>query len=205
MDYDEFGNVTNDTKPGFQPFGSAGGLYDRDTKLVRFGARDYDPETGRWTAKDPIRFNGGDMNLYGYVMNDPINLIDPFGQQVLEVLGHEAGAIGGAAHVGEAGEAVLEGVLAIGTFQQSEFQYEYNQYQQAQAAGIDYSSKYSKIMEKYDKGPGHWREAWQEYARDKLQEKKPESQIQSFIPYTGGSSDPCGRISIGSTGLFIPL
>lgn len=36
-----------DTKPGFQPFGFAGGLYDRDTRLVPFGARDYDPETGR--------------------------------------------------------------------------------------------------------------------------------------------------------------
>ncbi|MGI0016041.1 MAG: RHS repeat-associated core domain-containing protein, partial [Nitrososphaera sp.] len=65
--------------PGFQPFGFAGGLYDRDTKLVRFGARDYDPETGRWTAKDPIRFEGGDANLYGYVLNDPVNLVDPKG------------------------------------------------------------------------------------------------------------------------------
>ncbi|WP_442939870.1 RHS repeat domain-containing protein, partial [Nitrospina gracilis] len=65
MDFDEWGNVTVDTNPGFQPFGFAGGLYDQDTKLVRFGARDYDPETGRWTIKDPIRFEGGDSNLYG--------------------------------------------------------------------------------------------------------------------------------------------
>ncbi len=41
MDYDEFGQVITDTNPGFQPFGFAGGLYDRDTKLVRFGARDH--------------------------------------------------------------------------------------------------------------------------------------------------------------------
>jgi len=79
MDYDDWGNVTNDTNPGFQPFGFAGGLYDRDTGLVRFGARDYDPETGRWTAKDPIRFAGGDSNLYGYVLGDPVNLFDPMG------------------------------------------------------------------------------------------------------------------------------
>ena len=79
MDYDEFGNVTNDTNPGFQPFGFAGGLYDTDTKLVRFGARDYDAETGRWTAKDPIGFNGGDVNLYRYVLNNPINWIDSHG------------------------------------------------------------------------------------------------------------------------------
>ena len=53
--------------------------YDRDTGLVRFGYRDYDPETGRWTAKDPIGFAGGDTDLYGYCLNDPVNLIDPYG------------------------------------------------------------------------------------------------------------------------------
>ena len=79
MDYDVWGRVTLDTNPGFQPFGFAGGLYDRDTGLVRFGARDYDPETGRWTAKDPILFAGGDTNLYGYVQNDPVNWVDPAG------------------------------------------------------------------------------------------------------------------------------
>ncbi len=82
MDYDEFGNVTLDTNPGFQPFGFAGGLYDIDTSLVRFGARDYDPEIGRWTAKDSIGFAGGDTNLYGYVLGDPVNLIDSLGMQV---------------------------------------------------------------------------------------------------------------------------
>jgi RHS repeat-associated protein len=84
MEYDEFGKVVEDTNPGFQPFGFAGGLYDRDTRLVRFGARDYDAETGRWTAKDPILFAGGSANLYGYVGNDPINHIDLFGRKFLK-------------------------------------------------------------------------------------------------------------------------
>ena len=79
IDYDVWGRITQDTNPGFQPFGFAGGLYDPDTGLTRFGARDYDAETGRWTAKDPILFNGGDTNLYGYVLQDPINSIDPSG------------------------------------------------------------------------------------------------------------------------------
>jgi RHS repeat-associated protein len=79
IDYDEFGNVIKDTNPGFQPLGFAGGLYDADTKFVRFGARDYNPAIGRWTAKDRILFAGGDTNLYGYVLNDPINLNDPSG------------------------------------------------------------------------------------------------------------------------------
>ena len=77
--YDEFGNVMTDSAPGFQPLYFAGGLYDQDTKLVHFGARDYDPSVGRWISKDPILFNGGDTNLYGYVLNDPINAIDPTG------------------------------------------------------------------------------------------------------------------------------
>jgi len=72
-------HFTSNSNPGFQPFGFAGGMYDSDTGLTRFGARDYDPETGRWTVKDPIRFDGGDTNLYGYVLNDPINFYDPLG------------------------------------------------------------------------------------------------------------------------------
>jgi hypothetical protein len=42
--------------------------------------RHYDSEIGRWTSKDPISFNGGDSNLYGYVIQDPVNLIDPEGK-----------------------------------------------------------------------------------------------------------------------------
>jgi len=93
MDYDAWGNVTQDTNPGFQPFGYAGGIYDDATGLVRFGARDYDPEIGRWTAKDPIGFDGGDANLYAYVGNDPINGVDPSG----EFLHVAAGCLAGGA------------------------------------------------------------------------------------------------------------
>jgi len=80
IDYDAWGKVLSDSNQGFQPFGFAGGLYDRDTGLVRFGARDYDPEIGRWTAKDPILFAGGDSNLFLYAGGDPINRIDPSGR-----------------------------------------------------------------------------------------------------------------------------
>ncbi|MCZ7591292.1 MAG: RHS repeat-associated core domain-containing protein [Kiritimatiellae bacterium] len=79
MDYDEWGSVLEDTNPGFQPFGFAGGMYDPGTGLVRFGYRDYDPMTGRWLAKDPILFRGGQANLYLYCHGDPVNYIDPLG------------------------------------------------------------------------------------------------------------------------------
>jgi RHS repeat-associated protein len=79
MEYDEFGNILNDGSPGFQPFGFAGGIYDCDTKLIHIGARDYDAFVGRWIQKDPIGFLGGSANLYSYVLNDPVNFIDPYG------------------------------------------------------------------------------------------------------------------------------
>ena len=76
LDYDEFGRVILDTNPGFQPFGFAGGLYDSDTGLVQFGARDYDAEAGRWMGKDPIRFGSSETGLYTYATSDPVNMID---------------------------------------------------------------------------------------------------------------------------------
>ena len=79
--FDAWGNRTLITGAGdFMPFGFAGGQFDGDTGLTRFGARDYDPGVGRWTSKDPIRFEGG-VNLFGYAELDPVNLIDIDGRQ----------------------------------------------------------------------------------------------------------------------------
>lgn len=75
IDYDERGNVLRDTNAGFIPFGFAGGIVDRDTGFVRFGARDYDPQSGRWTSKEPLRFDGAE-NFYEYAGGDPVNWLD---------------------------------------------------------------------------------------------------------------------------------
>jgi|GEM_PF-1415290 len=77
--YDVWGNIESDSRPGFQPFAFAGGLYDADTKLDHFGARDYDPATGRWISRDPIFFAGGDANLYRYVVDNPVSGFDSLG------------------------------------------------------------------------------------------------------------------------------
>ncbi|NLT50091.1 MAG: RHS repeat-associated core domain-containing protein [Ignavibacteria bacterium] len=77
----EWGNLTAQTGNAEwlnYDFTFAGGLYDPDTKLVRFGARDYDPEIGRWLDKEPLGFAGSN-NFYSYCYNDPINYNDPTG------------------------------------------------------------------------------------------------------------------------------
>ena len=83
LTYDPWGVVVQDTNPGFQPFGYAGGLYDPRTGLVRFGVRDYDPTIGRWLAKDPVGFWGHDPNLYSYAFSDPVSSFDPTGLRCL--------------------------------------------------------------------------------------------------------------------------
>ena len=98
IEYDEFGNMMKNTNPGFQTLGFAGGLYDGDTKLVRFGARDYDSTVGRWTTKDPIGFAGGDTNLYAYVGGNPMSYNDPSGlatNLTCRAVGGSGGSAGG--------------------------------------------------------------------------------------------------------------
>ena len=95
MDYNEFGEVLDDSNPGFQPFGFAGGLYDRHTGLVRFGARDYDAGVGRWTTKDSSRFAGG-ANFYQYANGDPVNFIDATGKVPIIAIAVGAGVVLGA-------------------------------------------------------------------------------------------------------------
>jgi RHS repeat-associated protein len=55
-----------------------GQFYDEETGLHYNYFRFYDPKTGRYLTPDPIGLSGG-LNLYAYVLNDPINAIDPFG------------------------------------------------------------------------------------------------------------------------------
>jgi RHS repeat-associated protein len=77
--YSSFGEVTGSGLE-WMPFGFAGGVYDDETRLVRFGVRDVDTLGGRWTQKDPGRWNIGDLNLYLYSYGDPVNYIDNDGR-----------------------------------------------------------------------------------------------------------------------------
>lgn len=78
--YDSYGILLSDSNPEFElELGYAGGIEDKETGLVRFGLRDYDPASGRWNSRDPIHYQGGQANLYAYVNNDPVNKRDPSG------------------------------------------------------------------------------------------------------------------------------
>jgi RHS repeat-associated protein len=78
--YDEFGNLLNFVEAVSNPFLYVGqyGVMDEDNGLLYMRARYYDPQVGRFISKDPIKYGGG-INLYAYVENDPIDLIDPLG------------------------------------------------------------------------------------------------------------------------------
>ena len=63
----------------------ARGIWDEDTGLIRFGVRDYDPEVGRWTSKEPLGFSGS-RNWYSYCDDDPVNYWDLDGRMQQEYL-----------------------------------------------------------------------------------------------------------------------
>lgn len=56
----------------------AGQYFDAETGLHYNRHRYYDPKAGRYLRVDPIRFQGG-LNLYTYISNKPLSMIDPFG------------------------------------------------------------------------------------------------------------------------------
>ncbi len=80
MQYDSFGNLLQVRGDAVRlPLGFAGGLFDADTGLTRFVWRDYDADTGRFTALDPMGAKGGDKDWYGYCVDDPVNRVDVWG------------------------------------------------------------------------------------------------------------------------------
>ncbi|MEW5950236.1 MAG: RHS repeat-associated core domain-containing protein [Thermodesulfobacteriota bacterium] len=83
--YDPFGKVTNQEEAIPQPFKFVGqyGVMTEPNGFCYMRARYYDPNVGRFISEDPIGFEGGDVNLYAYVGNNPVVLIDPLGEDWL--------------------------------------------------------------------------------------------------------------------------
>jgi RHS repeat-associated protein len=79
--YDSFGRITSQTNANFNTrFNYTGREFDAETGLYFYRSRYYDPVVGRFIGEDAIGFGGGDVNLYRYVGNGPVNAIDPFGK-----------------------------------------------------------------------------------------------------------------------------
>ena len=79
--YDAYGNVLESPGSVEQPYTYTGRELDSASGLMHYRARSYDFATGRFLQKDPIGFDGGDLNIYRYVFSNPINLTDPDGEK----------------------------------------------------------------------------------------------------------------------------
>lgn len=79
--YSPFGQLLYQTNTYNQPFRFSTKLHHAPSGFVFFGARWYDPATGRFLSRDPIAENGG-LNLYQAFAANPINNIDPDGRVV---------------------------------------------------------------------------------------------------------------------------
>ncbi|MCI5180814.1 MAG: RHS repeat-associated core domain-containing protein, partial [Candidatus Electrothrix sp. AW3_4] len=106
--YSPFGRLLTKTGTLDQPFCFSTKAFDEQTGLAYYGYRFYAPGVGRWINRDPIGEAGG-MNLYGFVFNNPVSLVDPTGEYGLW------GAVGGAV-IGGIGQFGLNTWAANGDY-----------------------------------------------------------------------------------------
>jgi RHS repeat-associated protein len=80
VNYDSFGNILSESSPtNGDRFKFTAREFDTLIGIQFSRARYYDSASGRWLTTDPIRFAGGDSNLYRYVANEPTENTDPAG------------------------------------------------------------------------------------------------------------------------------
>ena len=89
-DYDAFGSPYLGNLDNGMSFGYTGKAYDAGTGLYDYGFRDYSPVSARFTTVDPIRDGS---NWFSYVINDPVNYVDPFGLKTFEEIKEKAKTI----------------------------------------------------------------------------------------------------------------
>ena len=76
--YDAFGKVVEKTGTFESPYQFRTKEYDAASRLSYYGFRFYSPSDGKWLNKDPIGYSDG-LNLYSFVLNNPVNRVDPHG------------------------------------------------------------------------------------------------------------------------------
>lgn len=124
--YEPFGAIYQEQEEVPQPFKYVGqfGVMAEPNGFYYMRARYYDPNVRRFISEDPIGFAGGDLNLYGYVQNNPVNFIDPYGLNAIDTLrwgvgiAAEASLADGPLPVGDiVGGAVFVGSVAYAGWQ----------------------------------------------------------------------------------------
>jgi len=78
--YDPYGNTisSSGTLASANVYRFSSKEIHANSGLYYYGFRFYDPNTQRWLNHDPVQERGG-LNLYGFVLNNPVNFDDPLG------------------------------------------------------------------------------------------------------------------------------
>jgi RHS repeat-associated protein len=82
--YDSFGRLAASAGSMASPFRYTAREFDPETSLYYYRDRYYDSSVGRFLAEDPLRFDGGN-HFYLYVLNNPVNFIDPWGLMLCRI------------------------------------------------------------------------------------------------------------------------
>ena len=83
-DYDIYGSFVRSGTDVGNPYFFTGRRYDTETSLYYYRARYYSPIIGRFLQTDPVYYMNG-PNLYTYVLNNPLNRIDPYGLKLYKI------------------------------------------------------------------------------------------------------------------------
>ncbi|MGP9827723.1 RHS repeat-associated core domain-containing protein [Ectopseudomonas khazarica] len=100
-----------------QPIRFQGQYHDEESGLYYNRYRYYAAELGRYVTQDPIGLKGG-LNTYGYVKGNPVNLIDPTGEEAVIEGGYSGGWFAG---LGGVTASLTAGMSSDGTFCGTQF------------------------------------------------------------------------------------
>jgi RHS repeat-associated protein len=113
-DYDSYGRMSLVSGSFNVDFAYAGMYYHAPSGLNLTLYRAYNADLGRWISRDPSG-EGSGLNLYAYVMNNPINGFDPLGLLSWgQIAGYAIGVVAIGAAIATGGTAALAVSAAVG-------------------------------------------------------------------------------------------